>query len=231
MIWLIAGFAALALAFLLLTAFARADAAAVKKAVVWGAASLGVLVALFLFFSGRGGMAFSALVFFGPALWRWWQGWRAKQVFQGAARDGETAVDTATLEMRLDLASGEMRGRVIRGVFAGRDLAELPPPRLLELLEDCRAEDPESVPLLEAWLDRVAPDWRAGDHGPYQGNPAEAPLDRRAALEVLGLTEGASEEQIRTAHRRRMREAHPDAGGDAALAARLNAARDFLLGD
>lgn len=222
MIWLLAGFVALAAAFLLLTAFARADAAAVKKAVAWGAASLGVLVALFLLLSGRGGMALSALVFFGPALWRWWQGWRARQVFQGAARDGETAVDTATLEMRLDLATGEMRGRVVRGVFSGRDLAELPLPRLLELLEDCRAEDPESVPLLEAWLDRVAPDWR---------NPAEAPLDRRAALELLGLREGATEGDIRAAHRRRMREAHPDAGGDAALAARLNAARDLLLGD
>jgi hypothetical protein len=222
MIWLIAGFAALAAAFLLLTAFARADAAAVKKAVVWGGAGLGVLLALFLLLTGRGGMAISALIFFGPALWRWWQGWRAKQVFQGDARDGETAVDTATLQMRLDLATGEMRGRVIRGVFAGRDLAELPQPRLLELLEDCRAEDPESVPLLEAWLDRVAPDWR---------NPAEAPLDRRAALELLGLHDAATEEEIRAAHRRRMREAHPDAGGDAALAARLNAARDLLLGD
>lgn len=231
MIWLILGFAALAVAYGLVTAFARADAAAVKKTAAWGAAGLGALVALFLVFTGRGGMAFSALAFFGPALWRWWQGWRARRAFQGAARDGETAVDTATLEMRLDLACGEMRGRVIRGVFAGRDLAELPPSRLLELLEDCRAEDPESVPLLEAWLDRVAPDWRAGDGGPHPGNPAEAPLDRRAALEVLGLREGASAEQIRAAHRRRMRGAHPDAGGDTALAARLNAARDFLLGD
>lgn len=231
MIWLVAGFAALATAFVLLSAFARADAAAVKKAVIWGGAGLGVLVALFLLLTGRGGMAISALIFFGPALWRWWQGWRAKQVFQGDAREGETAVDTATLQMRLDLATGEMRGRVIRGVFAGRDLAELPLPRLLELLEDCRAEDPESAPLLEAWLDRVAPEWRAGDVPPDWRNPAEAPLDRRAALELLGLHEGATEEEIRTAHRRRMREAHPDAGGDAALAARLNAARDFLLGD
>jgi curved DNA-binding protein CbpA len=48
---------------------------------------------------------------------------------------------------------------------------------------------------------------------------------------LLGLVEGASAVDIRAAHRRAMRQAHPDAGGDGAQAARLNAARDFLLGD
>ncbi len=221
MIWLVVGFAVLAVGYGLLTVFANANAAAVRKGVVWGAAALGGLLGLFLLLSGRGGMALSALVLLGPALWRWWQGFRARQVFQGAAGEGETAVDTATLEMRLDLASGEMRGRVRRGVFAGQELATMPLPRLLELLEDCRAEDAESVPLLEAWLDRVSPEWR---------DAAPPALDRAAALALLGLGEGASEEAIRAAYRRAMRAAHPDAGGDAALAARLNAARDLLLG-
>ncbi len=80
------------------------------------------------------------------------------------------------------------------------------------------------MPLLEAWLDRVAPDWRVGEAEP-------SGMDRAVALSLLGLVEGASEVDIRAAHRRAMRAAHPDAGGSDAQAARLNAARDFLLGD
>lgn len=221
MVWLIVGFGGLLLIYAALRAFAYSTPSQAKQALVVGSATLGVLVVGLLVLSGRGNLAFTPAVLFGPALWRWYRGWQAKQVFSRGAAEGETAVDTATLDMRLDLASGEMRGRVKRGPFAGQSLADMPLPRLLELLADCQAEDPDSVPLLEAWLDRVAPEWRV---------PA-APMDRAAALAVLGLVEGASEVDIRAAHRRAMRQAHPDAGGDAALAARLNAARDFLLGD
>ncbi len=80
------------------------------------------------------------------------------------------------------------------------------------------------MPLLEAWLDRAHPDWR--DAAPAG---ADGPLDRAEALAVLGLAEGASEAEIRAAHRRLMRSAHPDQGGSAWLASRLNAARDLLL--
>jgi curved DNA-binding protein CbpA len=55
-------------------------------------------------------------------------------------------------------------------------------------------------------------------------------MTRAEALEVLGLAEGVNEEAIRAAHRRLMRGAHPDQGGSAWLAARINAARDLLLG-
>jgi DnaJ homolog subfamily C member 19 len=47
---------------------------------------------------------------------------------------------------------------------------------------------------------------------------------------VLGLQPGASKTQIREAHRRLMRGAHPDTGGSDWLAARINQARDILLG-
>ena len=50
------------------------------------------------------------------------------------------------------------------------------------------------------------------------------------AWQVLGLRPGATEEEIRAAHRRLMRAAHPDSGGSDWLAARINQARDVLLG-
>jgi curved DNA-binding protein CbpA len=55
-------------------------------------------------------------------------------------------------------------------------------------------------------------------------------MTRAEALSVLGLAEGASEEQIRAAHRRLMQSAHPDRGGSDWLASRVNEARDLLLG-
>jgi curved DNA-binding protein CbpA len=47
---------------------------------------------------------------------------------------------------------------------------------------------------------------------------------------VLGLRPGASKAEILSAHRRLMRGAHPDTGGSDWLAARINLARDVLLG-
>lgn len=222
--WLVGGFLLLALGWFGLQAFARANPAQIKNALVWLLAVAGALLLGLMLLAGRGGTAFSALLLLGPMLWRWWQGWRARAVFS-RAEGQETGVDTATLEMRLDLSTGEMRGRVKRGAFAGRDLSELAEEGLRALLAECRREDPESVPLLEAWLDRVAPDWRVGA-GQGGGEP---PLDQAQALELLGLSPGATEAEIRAAHRQAMLRAHPDHGGDDNLAARLNAARDLLL--
>jgi curved DNA-binding protein CbpA len=54
-------------------------------------------------------------------------------------------------------------------------------------------------------------------------------MTRQEAYQVLGLKPGASEEEIRAAHHRLMRAAHPDVGGSDWLAARINQARDVLL--
>ena len=50
------------------------------------------------------------------------------------------------------------------------------------------------------------------------------------AYQVLGLHPGATEAEIRAAHHRLMRTAHPDSGGSDWLATRVNLARDVLLG-
>lgn len=48
------------------------------------------------------------------------------------------------------------------------------------------------------------------------------------ALEILGLDESASWEDVIEAHRRLMQKLHPDRGGSTWMAARLNAAKDLL---
>jgi DnaJ homolog subfamily C member 19 len=55
-------------------------------------------------------------------------------------------------------------------------------------------------------------------------------MTRGEAYEVLGLHPGASEAEIRAAHHRLMRAAHPDSGGSDWVATRINLARDILLG-
>lgn len=56
-------------------------------------------------------------------------------------------------------------------------------------------------------------------------------LTRKQALEILGLNEEAGEEEIKQAYRDLMNRMHPDHGGSAWMAERLNAARARLLED
>ena len=60
------------------------------------------------------------------------------------------------------------------------------------------------------------------------GSRAMTPADARA---LLGLTPNASLDDIRDAHRRLIAKVHPDSGGSAELATRVNLARDTLVGD
>jgi DnaJ family protein C protein 19 len=69
-----------------------------------------------------------------------------------------------------------------------------------------------------------------GSGGERSSAPRSGTMSREEAYQVLGLHPGASEPDIKEAHRRLMRGAHPDAGGSDWLAARINQARDILLG-
>jgi hypothetical protein len=238
MLWLAIGGGILILALWLLRLFATARVETIRRWGTWALAGIGAVLLVLLLATGRGGQVLWLAFLFGPLAWRLWQGRRAARRFgtgPAGARggSGESAVETATLAMRLDHATGSMSGRIRRGRFAGRELLDLALPELLALLAECRREDPESVPLLEAWLDRAEPAWREAEEA-HPGAGASAgggggPMTRAEALEILGLPEGASAEEIRQAHRRLMRGAHPDQGGSDWLAARINQARDVLL--
>ena len=228
MTWLALGAIALFLLFLLLRGFAHAPVARVRQFGAVLLASIGAVLLLLGLFTARGQQALIALTFFLPLLLQWAQRWRTNKRFGGSAPQtgAATSVETAFLSMTLHHDSGRMTGSVKAGQFAGRDLATLTLSDLLGLLQECQAADADSVALLEAWLDRAHPDWRSEP----AAEPRSGAMTRAEALEILGLAEGADEDAIRAAHRRLMRSAHPDQGGSAWLAARINAARDFLLG-
>ncbi|KMO18587.1 molecular chaperone DnaJ [Methylobacterium platani JCM 14648] len=196
---------------------------------------LALAAAAVLFLRGRFDMA-GALGLGGA----WLLGWRrmpASLPFglgRAAPRANATSrVRSAMLEMELDHASGAMRGTVLAGPLAGQALDGLAQPRLVALLAECRASDPDGARLLEAYLDRRFAGWRVdaqGDRDPRPGTAAQpGPMTEEEAYQILGLQRGAPLEEVRRAHRTLMKRLHPDQGGSDYLAARVNAAKDFLL--
>jgi DnaJ-like protein len=151
-----------------------------------------------------------------------------------APGSGQTSsVRAAGLEMHLDHDTGEMDGRILAGRHEGRRLSELRLNELLEVGEDVR-DDAESLRLLEGYLDRAHAGWRddvqADQSARQRATPASGGMDTKEAYQILGLDPGASETEVRDAHRRLMKQVHPDRGGSAALAAKINETKDRILG-
>ncbi len=82
---------------------------------------------------------------------------------------------------------------------------------------------------LEGRLPRARPGARPGPRTRSRPAPRPGAMTRAEALAVLGLAPGATAAEIRAAHIRLMRAAHPDHGGSDWLAQRINQARDTLL--
>jgi hypothetical protein len=219
--------------------FVRASPHDLAQAAKAFAATFTALLGSGLIYAGRFGFAIAALGATAYAIRAFKKGQRPPDPFEtaedaGAEHDDDPSVTTATLAMRLDPATGGLDGEVRRGRWRGRRLSALPLAQLLDLLDEVKRDDPESEPLLEAFLDRRHAGWRA-DTGDRAGARAdgeaadEGAMSERRALEILGLESGADEAAIKAAHRRLMAQVHPDRGGSAWLAAQLNAAREYLL--
>ncbi len=221
--------AAVAVIALLLRWFLKTSPAVMALRIRQVGGVLSFVVAAFLMFRGAVQLAVPIAM-----LGLWLFAGSGGGVFRPAGRrDGQSShVVTDHLEMRLDLETGQITGRVLKGIFSGRQIESLRPEELALLWQDCRIADPQSAQIIETYLDQVHPSWRddvkRGEER-FSGGP-DGRMGVEEAYEILGLKAGASRDQIRQAHRELMLRLHPDRGGSTYLAAKINEAKDVLLG-
>ncbi|MCX7348441.1 MAG: molecular chaperone DnaJ [Alphaproteobacteria bacterium] len=140
-------------------------------------------------------------------------------------------VSTSIIAMQLDHDTGRMEGEVLSGAYKGRKLSSLTLPEAQALHAQCAAAPDQSRALFESWIERTHPEWRAAwNSGAGRAAATTSQkMTRGEALAILGIKEGATEDDIRAAHRRLMKTAHPDLGGSDYLAAKINEAKEYLL--
>jgi hypothetical protein len=231
-------------ALLLMRWYVAAQPARIMQAGKWTLGIIGTALAVYLIVSGRIMQALFALPFYAPVLIgilrRIGMFRRAASMGGGApGSTGQTSdVETGWLSMQLDHDTGEMEGEVRRGRFGGSVLSGLDFADLMLLLDELDREDRESADLLEAYLDRRFPDWRdegqADDRDAADGasgTGGRGGMSVAQAREILGLDGDATSDDVRAAHKRLMKHAHPDNGGSTWLAQQINEAKDVLLRD
>lgn len=221
------GLAALVLTLFLISGFTRANPSVMARQMrlVGGALALGVSAVLLV----RGATGAATLLGMIGA-WLLGMGNLAGSGPTQKTSGQRSTVTTEHLSMELDHDSGAMSGRVLKGMFAGRDLDTLKPAEVALLWHDCRFIDPQSAQLLEAYLDHIHPSWREDvSRGEREMRDGDGRMTPDEAYEILGLQRGATDDEIRRAHRDLMLKLHPDRGGSTYLAAQVNEAKDVLL--
>ena len=232
MLYLLGGFALLSGFLMLVYLFVNADPARLARGLKVTGIVIAVLAVATLAISGRLAALLMPLAMLMPALIR------VRSLldrYRPPSGSQTSTVATPFLRMTLDHDTGSMTGTILQGRFSGMRVEELGSADLLALLRECRAEDEEGARLLEAYLDRVHPDWRdelAGERAGSSGSGARSTsgdMTVEEAFAILGLSPGADAEAIKEAHRRLMVKLHPDHGGSDYLATKINRARDVLL--
>ena len=161
------------------------------------------LVAVFFMLTGRLAWALFAL----PALLPWFMRARsAHRMYKtfsrmaaaggggpGAGTGQSSDVETRFLRMALNHDSGQMTGEVLEGDYAGRTLDSMSMDEVVDLLRVCWIEDQPSAQVLEAYRNRVHPDWRQSPGGAAAANadacrqesPRGRAMTRSAAFDRL----------------------------------------------
>jgi len=156
-----------------------------------------------------------------------------KPYFQRYQQNHQSNMKSRYVCLQIDMLSGELRGEILAGEFAGRELQTLTLDELLQLLKKYKQDDAESAALVMAYLDRKHAGWvEHGGDGFKQGDSnfsMNSPMEIQQARDILGVSTLATKKEIIKAHKRLMQKLHPDRGGTDYLAQQINKARDILL--
>lgn len=233
--YLILGLALVVGFVLLARGIAGTDPKLVVRVLKWTLGGLGAALFGFLLVTGRFYALAEYFIFALPAVLFWRRIANGLKGLRGPSPGQSSDIETRYLRMALDHDTGQLRGTVLEGRFQGRLVEELSQSELLDLLHECRVEDPDAGPILETYLDRTfGAEWRDAEAGGAAGAggahvSGSGRMTREEAYEILGLKPGAKPAEIKEAHRHLMLKLHPDQGGSTYLAAKINQAKDVLL--
>ena len=135
-----------------------ADPKTILRVFRWLALAVAGGLGLFIVLRGRLDCILYAAPLVLPFIVRWGGVVRAirnaAKTARGPTPGQSTGVRTRYLAMQLDHDTGALDGEVLAGRLAGRMLSRLDPEERRSLLDEVR-DDPASVQVLEAWLDRA----------------------------------------------------------------------------
>jgi len=233
MTWFLLGIVALIGFYFFMNWLSRAQPGQVVRTLKWGAIGIGggillivVLTKNFYLIWGLGAMLLPWIM----RLRSLRQMWKS---MKGPSAGQRSEISSRFFDMHLDHDTGAMDGRVKEGSYVGALLSELALEEAQTLHGQIReAGDQRSLQLLEAYLDRLyGSTWRDPEarQEESRNHDSSGPMTEAEALSLLGLQRDATPEAIKAAHRRLMKQVHPDTGGSAYLAAKVNEAKDLLL--
>lgn len=155
--------------YLALRLYAGADLSRLATAVNASAIGLAVLGLILLLLKARVGFLLIAvaggsyLVAYLHALWS------GRRLLGNPSGNAPAPIVTKLLNVVRDANTGRFYGTVLAGHFRGRRLTELSLEQLLEVRQECQREDPDAVPLIEAFIDQShGPGWRDHETPPTQ---------------------------------------------------------------
>lgn len=155
--------------YLSLRLYAGADVSRLATAVHASAIGLTVLGAILLLLRARVGILLIAVAGGTYAVAYLHSLWLGRGGLGGSRAGTAAPILTKYLNVVRDANTGRFYGTVLAGRHRGRRLTELSLEQLLEVRQECRREDPDAVPLIEAFIDQShGPAWRDHDSPPPQ---------------------------------------------------------------